>query len=420
MDSVNYITCPKKYVNGTIRLDGSKSISNRALIMQALSGRTFQLEGLSTSEDTRTLEKMLLAQEETLDAGHAGTSFRFMTAFSAVRGKPVKLTGSGRMKQRPIGPLVEALRSLGAEIDYLENQGYPPVAIKQSDITHWKNEVTIPADVSSQYISAMMMIGPMLSNGLAIHLEGEIISRPYIEMTRRLMAYFGIAVSWKGQSIRVQPGRYQPRHMLIEADWSAASYYYGIAACAERAEIRLEGLSENSLQGDQKIMQIMAGMGINSSFEGGQLVISHSGNLSHEPAKIDFTDCPDIAQTVAVVSAACQMPVTFSGLQTLAIKETNRIGALQKELFRINCGFEPLQEDGHLPAPWRRYRVGGIPQFKGIPEFETYQDHRMAMSFAPLGMIHPIRILSPEVVRKSYPKFWEDLKILGFNIYLEA
>lgn len=420
MSTVYHISHPGKTVSGHIRLDGSKSISNRILIIEALSGHKFDLSGLSGSHDTETLKRMLEEDHGVMDAGHAGTSFRFSTAFAAVRGMQVIITGSERMKQRPVGPLADALKYLGAAVDYLENPGYPPLRIGPSDLSTWKKAVRIPADVSSQYISALMMIAPVLPNGLIIQLEGEIISRPYIEMTAKLMARFGVPVSWHEQSIHIPPGKYQPGSMAIEADWSAASYYYAIAACAEEAEIRLEGLSRQSLQGDQRIADVLELMGVHSAFEGETLVITKSGQPNRQPLEIDFSDSPDIAQTVAVIAAACRIPVIFSGLQTLVIKETDRIMALDSELKKINCRFESLQEDQHLARPNQRYTVSGSPAWPVTPTFETYEDHRMAMAFAPLAMCHPIQVRDPGVVQKSYPGYWADLEKLGFTIIEEA
>jgi len=419
MSNIYHITCPHQRIEGTIQLDGSKSISNRVLIIEALTGQKFDISGLSTSDDTDTLRRMLTPGQKIVDAGHAGTSFRFSTAFFAVNEKEIVITGSERMKQRPIGPLVEAFNSLGAKIEFLEKDGYPPLRICPTLLSEWKDEVTIPANVSSQYISALLMIAPKLPQGLKIHLDGHLVSRPYIEMTIKIMSYFGARVHWHENTIEVSYQPYVPKPFQVEADWSAASYYFTIAAFSESAEINLNGLHERSLQGDQRIKEIMEPIGVKSRFSNDQLQIFKIGKLNRSGAQIDFTECPDIAQTMAVISAGCQIPMQFSGLQTLSIKETDRIKALQIELHKLNCTFAPLVEDAHLLYPLRRYQTGGQPKWKNTPIFETYKDHRMAMSFAPLGLLHPVRIAQPSVVEKSYPGYWNDLKKLGFVVQEE-
>jgi 3-phosphoshikimate 1-carboxyvinyltransferase len=416
MPKIYHIACPHARISGSIRLDGSKSISNRVLIIQALSGTKFDISGLSESHDTQILTQMLTSENDVLDAGHAGTSFRFSTAFFALGKKEKVITGSERMKQRPIGPLVDALNLLGAQIEYTEIQGYPPLRILPTKTEHWKDEVKISGGVSSQYISALLMIGSVLPKGLSIILEGSLVSRPYIEMTIRIMSFFGAKVNWEGNKITVSYAPYIRKPFQVEADWSAASYYYGIAAFARTANILLKGLQESSLQGDQQIINILEPFGVSSTFQDGNWIIKKNGPLKKTRFHIDFTTCPDIAQTIAVISAGLQLPIEFSGLQTLAIKETDRIRALQNELSKINCTFHHVLEDENLPYQHRRYQTGGNPNWKSSPTFETYKDHRMAMAFAPLALLKPINISDPDVVRKSYPAFWNDLKKLGFDI----
>lgn len=419
MSNIFHITCPHKHIEGTIQLDGSKSISNRVLIIEALAGQQCNISGLSTSDDTVTLQRMLAPGQKMLNSGHAGTSFRFSTAFFAVGDQEIVITGSERMRQRPIGPLVEAFNSLGAKIEYLENDGYPPLRIYPTNLSEWKNEVTIPANVSSQFISALLMIAPKLPHGLKIHLDGHLVSRPYIDMTIKIMSFFGASVKWFGNTIEVAHAPYQAKPYQVEADWSAASYFYAVAAFSQSAQITLKGLQETSLQGDERIKEIMEPIGVHSNFENDKLHISTNGQLNLFKAKIDFTDCPDIAQTMAVISAGCQIPIQFSGLQTLSIKETDRIKALQVELNKLNCDFTSLAEDAHLHYPLRRYQTTGSLKWRDTPIFETYKDHRMAMSFAPLALIHPIKIVKPGVVEKSYPGYWNDLKKLGFVVQAE-
>lgn len=325
------VTKDRAKVEGTIQLDGSKSISNRALIIQALCKEPFTISGISSSDDSSTLAELLQSEAHTLDAHHAGTTYRFMTAYLAVQGKHRILTGSERMQERPIGPLVEALRSIGADIRYTEKEGYPPLEFGERNEADFSNTVTIAGTMSSQYISALLMIAPTLSNGLTISIEGDLVSRPYLEMTLQMMQYFGVESTWKDEStIEVLPQAYQPRDFHVEADWSAASYYYSICALAEEAHITLKGLHKESMQGDSAIAKIASRFGVETSYaDDGSISISKE----NDPAKTfeyDFLLCPDLAQTVAVMSAGSGSDSVFTGLQTLKIKETDRIAALKK------------------------------------------------------------------------------------------
>jgi 3-phosphoshikimate 1-carboxyvinyltransferase len=386
-----------------IRLASSKSESNRALIINALSGFGGELQNLSTARDTQTMIRLLKSEDAVADVLDAGTTMRFLTAYFAVTNQTKTMTGTPRMCERPIGILVDALRSIGCEIDYLGKEGYPPTQLKgfseQKD-----NEISIRGDVSSQYISALLMISPLLPNGLTINLLGEIGSIPYITMTIKQMEAFGVKVSadWDAKKLSVEAQKYQPTSYQIESDWSGASYWYSIVALAENEDVEIEllGLKENSLQGDSVIVNIMSELGVKSTFTpDGVLLQKTMANPSFE---WDFTDCPDLAQTVAVVLVAKKIKGIFTGLESLKIKETDRVVALQNELAKIGGTLEEVEAK-------TRYEVNSGGSWTKTPTFETYDDHRMAMAFAPLAMILDVIIEEPGVVAKSYPSYWEDL-----------
>ncbi|MGI4022128.1 MAG: 3-phosphoshikimate 1-carboxyvinyltransferase [Janthinobacterium lividum] len=414
---------PDRAVIATIRLTGSKSECNRALIIEALSEGKVKVENLSEAADTVTLKEVLgtryqvsgqipapqtshLAPE--VNIGPAGTAMRFLTAFFTLQKQhQVILTGSERMKQRPIGILVDALQSLGAEIDYVENQGFPPIKIS-GGFGQKTADITIKGDISSQYITALLLIASSLEMGLNLHIESELTSKPYVEMTLSMLQLGGIQHQWNGNVISIQNQPFQPATIYVEPDWSAASYWYAIAALCDEAELFLPGLTLYSLQGDSTITEIMANFGITSQFKDGGVW------LKKEPKAVvrkifDFKTCPDLAQTVIVVCAALGHDASFTGLETLKIKETDRIKALQNELAKI--GVELIEK-------------GQVYQLKcakrSIPEkvfINTYEDHRMAMAFAPLALIVPeIEIEDYKVVEKSYPGFWDDLETAGFSV----
>ncbi|MEM9916665.1 MAG: 3-phosphoshikimate 1-carboxyvinyltransferase [Bacteroidota bacterium] len=409
---IYHISKDNKHIQGTLTLNGSKSISNRALIIQALADDRSTIDRLSTSRDTVTMQALLAECEDgaVLDTGAAGTTFRFLTAYLALQEGTQILTGSERMKQRPIGVLVEALRKLGADIEYLETEGYPPLKIKTAALDK-ANKLSISAGVSSQYISALLMIAPSLPSGLSLELEGKIVSLPYIEMTLRLMEYFGVEHHWNGQTIEVKPQSYQFRPFTVEADWSAASYYYAIAALADSIDLQLNGLFENSLQGDSVLPEMMKQFGVESRFTGQGVHLSRPGKPG-ETFHWDFIQCPDVAQTLAVICGGLGVEGTFTGLETLYIKETDRIAALKEELAKVKVQFSKL-EGGQDEKEY--FCTSGKAQLEQ-PIFATYEDHRMAMAFAPLAMLGGISVAEPMVVVKSYPKFWEDLEILGFEV----
>ena len=407
-----------RQIQGEITLDGSKSLSNRVLLIQALCAENFAISNLATAKDTTTLAALLngIKDGATLDTGAAGTTFRFMTGLLATKEGTQILTGSERMKQRPIGVLVDALRHLGANIEYLENEGYPPLKIAEPTNFGEQNHVQIAADTSSQYISALLMLGPTLKKGLQLELMGNIVSRSYIQMTLNTMAHFGVTAEWNEQIITIKPQTYQAKDFVVEADWSAASYYYAMAAFAEKdLNLRLNGLYDNSVQGDAAIAEIMQKFGVQTIYKDGFVYLKKSGEQRVNMFEWDFILCPDIAQTVAVVCAGLGVQGLFTGLETLKIKETDRIQALQNELGKLQVFLSQLPPRFSKRSNKTYYMLEGKALFNE-PQFPTYDDHRMAMAFAPLAMYSPIRIEDPMVVEKSYPAFWEDVQKLGFEV----
>ena len=387
-----------------ISLPASKSESNRMLIIRALSNENINIQNLSDARDTQTMLRLLASSDTLLDVIDAGTTMRFLTAYLAATNQHKQLTGSERMQQRPLKILVDALREIGAEIQYLDKEGYPPIQIK-GIASQKKARILVRGDISSQYISALLMIAPSLPGGLEIELTGKIGSRPYIEMTLGLMSRFGVQNEWNGNTIRIANQKYAGGNISIESDWSAASYWYSIVALAGSAEFTLKGLRPNSLQADIRIVMIMDKLGVGSEFSsaGVRIFKKQQRAFNH----IDFSDCPDLAQTVAVTCAALGKKCTFTGLESLRIKETDRIAALQKELHKIGATLTECNNEWILnPSQKLPSKV----------EIETYEDHRMAMAFAPLGTLMDVKINEPNVVVKSYPSFWDDLKLAGFEI----
>jgi 3-phosphoshikimate 1-carboxyvinyltransferase len=404
-------------LRGHISLAGSKSISNRVLIIRALSGEDFPIHRLANAQDTETLQALLATEASVLDAGAAGTTFRFLTAYLSTRPGEQVLTGTERMKQRPVGVLVEALRQLGARIEYLEKEGYPPLRIGESQHFGQTGQVSIPASTSSQYITALLLLAPTLPRGLQLELEGQIVSRPYIEMTLRLMAYFGVEHQWEGQVISVAPQAYQARPFTVEADWSAASYYYSLAALSDSCDLQLDGLFAESLQGDAVLQDMYRAFGVETTFNETGLQLTKAADASPAPIfEYDFLSCPDTAQTLAVTCAGLGAQGLFTGLETLRIKETDRIAALKAELSKVNVFLSKLPPR-MAPKTGKEYFLQeGQAAWSEAPVFATYEDHRMAMAFAPLALLGDIRVAEPMVVRKSYPDFWKDLEKLGFRI----
>ncbi len=392
-------------ISGLVKnLPSSKSISNRAIIIKALAGDSSRLINLSDANDTQLMLQLIASADHNLDVEDAGTTMRFLTAFNAISGKTRVITGTDRMKQRPIKILVDALRTIGANIEYGEKEGFPPVRILGFD-GQVEKEVTIRGDVSSQYISALMMIAPNLPRGLWIKFEGKVTSRPYLEMTAALMRQFGAFVDFTDTGINIPHQKYRPTTITVESDWSAASYWFAFTALAEKAEITLPNITLESLQGDRVIVDIMEQLGVKAQLKGTDLLLTKKNHVSE--IGWNFTDCPDLAQTVAVVCAAKGITGKFTGLESLRIKETDRIQALQTELSKFGASFKEQDDKWIL-----------IPAKKEIPnniQFDTYLDHRMAMAFAPLSALADIIIEDPAVTRKSYPKFWDDVVLTGVS-----
>lgn len=408
---------PKRVIHGKIYLDGSKSISNRALIMLALAGdHQNKLEHLSTSKDSRLMQSLLASKEEVLDTGAAGTTYRFLTAYLATQARKVILTGSERMKQRPIGELVNTLNIMGAGIEYVEKEEYPPLRFPGKPLQQTHRKISIRSTISSQYISALLMIAPCLPLGLELQLVGEVISRPYIEMTLAMMDHFGIKSQWQGDTITIEPQDYVSKPLFVEGDWSAASYYYSLAALAEEAELELYGISQNSLQGDAAIAEIGKIFNIHTTWYPDHVKLKKSSGPLPKSFEWDFIKCPDLAQTVIALCAATGVHGVFTGLQTLRIKETDRLAAMKAELKKVQVPFYQLPAKMSKESKIEYHMVEGKAVFDNIPVFSTYEDHRMAMCMAPLALLHPIEIEEPDVVEKSYPGFWKDLESLGCEV----
>jgi len=389
---MNYrISHPTKVVNCEIDLPSSKSISNRLLIIQALCKESFNIENLSDSDDTRHLQKALLSKENTIDVGPAGTSFRFLTSYLSIQnGKEFILSGSDRMKKRPIKELVKVLRKIGAEITYLDKEGYPPLKIIGTKFEGGKIEIN--GDVSSQFISSILLIAPTLRNGIELKIKGTIVSKSYIEMTLSLMNKFGIESSWEDNIIRIQTQNYIAKNFQVAADWSAATFWFEIASLSKICNIKLNGLQQNSIQGDKKSIEIFNNLGVDSTFENGKIILTKNKSITPEKS-YDLLDTPDVYQPLKCTLFGLNITSEFSGLSTLKGKETNRIISVKTELKKLNSS----------------------------KIIDTYKDHRMAMGFAPLCLrFGELQINDVEVVSKSYPNFWEDLKKSGFTISVLA
>lgn len=401
------VSHPTGKLKGTVRLPSSKSESNRALIIQALSGASADLQNLSEANDTQLLMRLLQDQGAVINAEDAGTVMRFLTAFYVATNQHKTLTGTPRMCQRPIGVLVEALRELGAHIQFTGEEGFPPLEIKGMDAYQpFLTELCVRGDISSQYISALLMIAPCLPHGLTLRLTGKINSRPYILMTLSLMEHFGVKGTFEGDLVQVKPQRFEPQSYTIESDWSGASYWYSMVALAREAVVELEGLKDKSFQGDRAIVGIMEQVGVLTEFLAGGVRLTKKEVQAS--VSYDFADCPDLAQTVAVACAALGIHLEMTGLESLRIKETDRIAALQLELRKIGAELEEKGEGLFVIGTDRKQ-----PEEKLV--FDTYEDHRMAMALAPLGLLSPVEIHEPSVVRKSYPGFWKDLERMGFE-----
>ncbi len=393
-------------ITGQVNLEASKSESNRVLIINALvGGESKSISNLSNARDTHTMRSLLKSQDDILNVKDAGTTMRFLTAYLAVKGNGQTLTGTDRMKKRPIGPLVDALRTIGANIEYVEKEGYPPIKVYQ--ITKQKsNQIDIPGNISSQYISALLMIAPRLSDGLTVNLTTEIFSRPYIQLTIDIMQHFGVKVEWKKNTICIKPQTYKSNPYKVESDWSGASYWYSYVALSQKGRLTLPNIWAYSSQGDNEIASIMYNMGVGSHFENGKVKLIKRNQKKYS-LTLDFKHCPDLAQTVVTVAAVSGITLNMKGLESLKIKETDRIQAMKNELSKLGA---TLLENSHK---WVLKPSNFLPQ---AIEVETYEDHRMAMAFAPLSLIMDVTIKDPMVVEKSYPDFWKEVESLGIII----
>ncbi|MCP9234588.1 3-phosphoshikimate 1-carboxyvinyltransferase [Lewinella sp. JB7] len=416
MNSPLEITHPGGALRGSIELTGSKSIANRALLIRALTPGGFPIHRMAAADDTVRLQRLLESDDDTLDCGPAGTTYRFLTGYLCRRRGTQLLTGSERMKERPIGILVDALRALGADIEYAGKEGYPPLRIGYSALDK-SDRISIAADTSSQYISSLLMLAPTLPTGLKLTLEGEIVSMPYIRMTLGLMSYFGIHHHWEGQTIIINPQTYQSREFTVEADWSAASYYYSLAALAGEADLRIGGLFRESLQGDAVVSRLYEDFGVETHYdEAGIHMTKARGTAAPALFEHDFVECPDIAQTLMATCAGLGVQGLYSGLQTLFIKETDRVKAMKAELGKLGVSLYKIPARMAGKTGVQYFAQEGEASFAGgTPTFATYHDHRMAMALAPLALLHPVRIEDPQVVEKSYPAFYDDLGSLGFR-----
>jgi 3-phosphoshikimate 1-carboxyvinyltransferase len=393
-------------LQASIAVTGSKSETNRLLLLKALFP-DITLANTSNSDDSEVMQKALKGNEEIVDIHHAGTAMRFLTAFFAVNeGREVVLTGSQRMTERPIKVLVEALEQLGAKISYEKEAGYPPIRIKGGKIT--ASKVTIAANVSSQYISALLLVAPKLENGIELTLDGEITSIPYIKMTLALLNDLDIKTSFEGNVIKVYPKQeVETKEMVVESDWSSASYFFSLVALADTASITLSSYKESSLQGDSALVEIYKQMGVDSQFENNSLTLTKDINFKPETLNLELNNTPDIAQTIVVSCLGLGIGCHLTGLHTLKIKETDRLEALRIELTKLGASISVTNHSLTLDAATEiNYNV----------KIATYNDHRMAMAFAPLALKVPIIIENAEVVSKSYPDFWEDMKKLDFSV----
>lgn len=405
---MNYLIKGPALLKASVQLPASKSISNRALILNALSYSPYEIHNLSDCDDTEVMVKALNSNARDFDIKAAGTAMRFLTAFLSKVVGEWTITGTERMKNRPIKILVDALNALGGKVEYMDREGYPPLRIFGSALQG--GEISLSGGVSSQYISALLMIAPLMENGLTLSLEGNIISKPYIHLTLQLMELFGVKAEWNGQVIKVQPQEYNPIRFTVESDWSAASYWYSMMALSKNAEIELSGLFKNSLQGDAAGAKLFAQLGVGTTFTDRGVVLKRTGNLAKKLV-YNFVNEPDLAQTFVVACVFLNIPFRFTGLQSLKIKETDRIVALKTELRKLGY---ILTDSNDSILEWNGERC----EPEDNPVIATYEDHRMAMAFAPAALVRPegIEIAHPEVVTKSYPRYWDDLKAAGFII----
>ncbi|MEL0226062.1 MAG: 3-phosphoshikimate 1-carboxyvinyltransferase [Flavobacteriaceae bacterium] len=398
---------PTKKVRAQLTITGSKSETNRLLLLQALYPNLI-IENQSNSDDSLAMHKALHSQEKTRDIHHAGTAMRFLTAFFATKeNSDIILTGSHRMQERPIALLVDALNALGGNITYDKEKGFPPLKIIGKQLEG--GEVTLPANISSQYISALLLIAPKLTSGLRLHLEGEITSLPYIKMTLALLERLGIKTSFEGKTIEIPfHATIEKQTQVVESDWSSASYWISTLSLVEEGEIHLSNYREDSLQGDAVLRKIYRQLGVESDFEGNTLILKKNTNfVLPEKIELDLVEAPDIAQTIAVSCYGLGVACNLTGLHTLKIKETDRLLALEKELSKLGA---------IITVDDKSLQLAATQNFQRNQSIDTYHDHRMAMAFAPLGLKIPLHINDAGVVSKSYPSFWKDMKSTGFQV----
>lgn len=397
----------------SINLSGSKSITNRVLILNSLFNNSLQLQNLSKSQDSQMMKEALSSKEHCIDIHHAGTAMRFLTAFFSIQeNRKTILTGSHRMKERPIKILVDALNQLGANISYVENEGYPPLEIKGKGIK--SNIINLPSNISSQYITALCLIGTKLEKGLVIELEGKITSKPYITMTLQILNKIGIKTFFNQNKITIYPvSEIKNQPFIIESDWSSASYHYSICALSENLTIKLKYLFEDSLQADRRAVDIYQKFfGIITTFNTNEITLCKQPSFKYPNfIELDMNDCPDIAQTVALTAFGLRIPIKITGLETLKIKETDRLVALKNEIEK--CG-------GKVEITDNSFTLLKVNSFNANQKIETYNDHRMAMSFAPLKLLFPLEIKNPDVVVKSYVEFWNDIKFYGIKNHIQS
>lgn len=389
-----------------LNITGSKSETNRLLLLKALFPN-ITLANTSNSDDSEVMQKALAGNDEIVDIHHAGTAMRFLTAyFSVNEGREVVLTGSSRMQERPIKILVDTLRQLGVEISYEKEEGYPPIRIKGKKVT--ASKVNLAANVSSQYISALLLVASKLDNGLELTLEGEITSIPYIKMTLALLNDLDIKTSFEGNVIKVFPKEaVESKEMVVESDWSSASYFFSLVALADAAKITLSSYKENSLQGDSELVSLYEKMGVKTTFQNNKMTLEKVAGFNYQGVNFELNNTPDIAQTIVVTCLGLGIGCHLTGLHTLKIKETDRLEALKIELTKLGANISVTNDSLTLERS---------DNIKHDVHIATYNDHRMAMAFAPLAIKVPIIIDDAEVVSKSYPDFWNDLKALNFQI----
>lgn len=401
MEDLLFLKKKNLKLSSEIQISGSKSESNRLLIINSLYSNSIKIQNLSDAEDTRLLQEALKQNSGIVNIHHAGTAMRFLTAYYAtLQGSDLILTGSERMKQRPIGVLVEALKTLGAYIHYIDKEGFPPLEIKGKEII--KDTIELEADVSSQFISALMLIAPKLKRGLNISLKGKITSQPYIEMTLKILNKLGIHTVQIGNSIRIEPkSEIQKQNWIIESDYSSASYFYSMITLSKNSAITIGNFKKESLQGDSKVVEIYKNyFGVETKFKGEKIILTKIPNFIPKSFELDLNDTPDLAQTIAVTATGLKIKCKLTGLQTLKIKEADRLSALHNELKKVGANSVVTTDSIELV---------GFSETTKTPLIQSYNDHRMAMSFAALSLIQDLKIQNPKVVEKSYPNFWNDL-----------